>query len=185
MNSIVFIMLASLLSAAALFVVAYPILVKAGATRPAASSAQETLDELLAQRDAVFQALRELSFDRRVGKITAEDFNAFEANLKQVAADTLRALDRWEAEADDTLEQIMERDIAARRASLTAAGRACPACSRAVSATDLFCGACGATLPAAAALTAVGNACPNCGRPADAEDRFCAGCGQSLAHVAG
>ena len=78
-----FIVLAVLLSAAALLAVAYPMLARARAATPAAGAAQETLDELLGQRDATLQALRELNFDHNLGKIGDEDFVAFEANLKQ------------------------------------------------------------------------------------------------------
>lgn len=172
-----FIVLAILLSAVALFAVAYPIVLRAGSTQPAAASAQEALEELLAQREAAFQALRELNFDRQVGKITDEDFIAFEANLKLHAADVLRALDRWEAEADAGLDDALEQAVRARRAALRS-GSACPACGRPVAADDKFCPACGAALTAP--LPAASPACPRCGRPAEPGDRFCAGCGQAL-----
>ena len=107
-----FIVLAILLTAAALLAVAYPILSKGSSTKPAAT-AQESLDELLGQRDAAMQALRELNFDHRMGKISDDDFVVFELNLKQHAAETLRALDQWEAQADDALDQSLEREISA------------------------------------------------------------------------
>ncbi len=53
------------------------------------------------------QALRELNFDHRMGKISDEDFAVFDANLKQHAAETLRALDQWEAQADADLDQVL------------------------------------------------------------------------------
>ena len=112
-----FIVLAILLTAAALLAVAYPILSKGSTTKPA-TTAQESLDELLGQRDAAMQALRELNFDHRMGKISDEDFAVFELNLKQHAAETLRALDEWEAQTDDDLDQSMEREVAARRVAV-------------------------------------------------------------------
>jgi membrane protease subunit (stomatin/prohibitin family) len=172
-----FIVLAIALSAAALIAVAYPIIVKSRATQPAASTTEETLAELLARRDAAFQALRDLSFDHRVGKITAEDFVAFEASLKQGAAEALAALDAWEGGADRALERSVEAEIAARRAALSRGGRPCPKCGRPATAEDKFCAACGASLPAAPPAAPI---CPNCGRPFEADDRFCAGCGQAL-----
>ena len=107
-----FIVLAILLTAAALLAVAYPILAKAPAAKPA-TTATESLDELLGQRDAAMQALRELNFDHRVGKISDEDFVVFDASLKHEAAETLRALDQWEAQADADLDEDMESEIAA------------------------------------------------------------------------
>lgn len=181
---------AILLAAIALFAVAYPIILRAQASQPAAASSQETLDELLGQRDAAYQALRELSFDHRVGKITDEDYGAFEAHLKQVAAAALRGLDAWEAETDDKLapwiaanasrNQVSGRTLVSSR---TAGGRTCPACGKPAAAEDKFCAACGAGLPVpspAAAEAPAALACPACGQPYQPGDRFCAGCGRAL-----
>ena len=140
-----FIVLAILLTAAALLAVAYPILSKSSTSKPA-STAQESLDELLGQRDAAMQALRELNFDHRMGKISDEDFAVFELNLKQHAAETLRALDEWEAQTDVDLDQSMEREIATRKSQLSSGARACPSCGRPAADDDKFCAICGAAL---------------------------------------
>ena len=177
-----FIVLAILITAAALLAVAYPILSKGSAAKPATSS-QESLAELLGQRDAAMQALRELNFDRRMGKISDEDFAVFELNLKQHAAETLRALDEWEAQTDDALDQSLEREISARRSQLISGVRACPSCGRPAADDDKFCAICGAALAAAPEPEAVapeGAVCSKCGRRADPDDRFCGGCGQAL-----
>lgn len=181
-----FIVLAILLSAAAILAAAYPILAKAQKATPRRASVHDQLEELLAQREAAFQALRELHFDHRVGKITDEDFVAFEANLKLHAAETLRALDRWEAETDAELEGLIARELQRRRAAPGPAGRRCPACGRPAESDDKFCAACGATLPAPAAQREA-LFCPACGHDFQPGDRFCAGCGATLpvAAVAG
>lgn len=176
------ILLAIAIAAAALAIVAYPIIARARTAAPTTSLAQEELDELIAQRDAVFQALRDLHFDRQVGKVTAEDFTVFEANLKDAAADALRAVDHWEAQADAALDATLERAIAARRAALTTAGRTCPACGRSALADDKFCAGCGAMLPVGEPPPATAqDACPQCGRPYEPDDRFCGGCGRARA----
>jgi hypothetical protein len=176
--------LAAALSAAALFAVAYPLIAKARSA-PVEVSSEEQLEELLAQRDAAYQALRELNFDRQVGKITEEDFNAFEVNLKLNAADTLRRLDAWEAEADDDLDLQLEQVVAERKAALST-GRACPQCGRAAAPEDKFCAGCGAGLPTVAPVVVqpVSPQCPQCGRPVSERDRFCPACGQPLAEPA-
>ncbi|OQA47572.1 MAG: Double zinc ribbon [Chloroflexi bacterium ADurb.Bin325] len=185
MNSVVFVILSLILGGAALLAVAYPILMKGRAAQPAAVSAQERLEELLAQRDAAYQALRELSFDHRVGKITGEDLVVFEANLKHVAADTLRALDEFERAADADLDAYLERTVAARKAALSAGGRACPQCGQPAAADDRFCARCGAELSAAGpAAESAGAVCPHCGKPLAAGDRFCAACGKPVAEAA-
>ena len=199
MNSIVFILLAAAMIAVAFYLVALPLLQHARRqSTPAleSSTEQERLQELLAQRDAAFQALRELNFDHQVGKITDEDYVAFEGNLKRHAADTLRALDAWEAEADDDLDLEMEAEIAARRQALasqtaapaSAAAGPCPACGKPTFAADRFCSGCGADLTAGRAAAAVAESaaesCPACGQPYLPGDRFCGGCGQPLAEPA-
>ena len=126
------------------------------------------------------QALRELNFDHRMGKISDEDFAVFELNLKQHAAETLRALDEWEAQTEDDLDQSLEREIAARRSQLISGARACPSCGRPAADDDKFCAICGAALaqaPAPVVLLPAGIVCPNAAGSADPDDRFCAGCG--------
>jgi hypothetical protein len=195
MDPIIFILLAGALIALAFYLVAMPLLQYARQTASVATqytSEQERLDELLAQREAAFQALRELNFDHKVGKISDEDFVAFEANLKLHAADTLRALDEWEAEADDDLDLAMEAEIEARRAALArgsnghaAESAPCPKCGSATGAADRFCANCGADLTTArvpvAAPVATAPACAACGQPYQPGDRFCGNCGQPLA----
>ncbi len=176
------IILAIVIAVAALLIVAYPILVRGQTIRPATSPAQEGLAELLARRDAVFQALRDLNFDRQVGKIAEEDFVIFEANLKETAAAVLQEIDRWEAMADQALGAVIERQVAARRQALQQGERACPACGHAARPEDKFCAACGAALPAPEPKPAPASdrACPQCGRPCQPTDRFCGSCGAAL-----
>lgn len=191
MNAIVFIALAAVLIGLAFYLVARPLIQETQRQSGPAPvvSEQERLQELLAQRDAAFQALRELNFDYKVGKITDDDYVAFEANLKQNAAQTLRALDQWEAETDDDLDSAMEDAILTRRSVLASSevaepdGRTCPKCGRPALDGDKFCARCGTTLPAFAAPAApasTGLACPKCGEPHTASDKFCPKCGQSL-----
>jgi hypothetical protein len=179
-----FVALALLLSLAALLAVAYPVLVSVRRTEPAAGSAGEVLEELLAQRDAAFQALRDLNFDHQVGKITDEDFVTFEAHLRQAAADALRALDIWEAQADEDL--ALDGAVAARRAAFATPGHPCPACGRPTAAGDQFCTGCGQPLPEVQTLPPAPQRaiCPHCSRPFEPGDRFCSGCGQTLPEVA-
>jgi hypothetical protein len=187
-----FIALTLLLTALALAAVAYPIIThlsepsRAETSAAEPSTATETLDELLAQRDAAFQALRDLHFDHQVGKVTEEDMVAFEANLKMTAADALRRLDEWEAQTDNNLDLEIELAVAARRDALQTPGQVCPSCGQLTAAGDAFCAACGQPLAAAAPIAAApaACACPRCGRAYEPGDRFCAGCGQTLTQTA-
>ena len=176
------IIVAALMSIVAVLAVAYPVLAQVGEHGPATSSAEDTLEELLAERDAAFQALRDLNFDHQIGKITDEDFVVFEANLKACAADALRALDRWESETDGEVDLVLEHAVAARRAALGTPGPACPGCGRPSAAGDAFCAGCGQpiTQAAPATLQKPPLTCTHCGRVNELGDRFCAGCGRPL-----
>src|SRR5512142_946014 len=105
-----------LLALAVLLALAYPVLKTlrepASQSAPAVSSAEEALQELLAQRDAAFQAIRDLQFDHQVGKITDEDLAVYEAALKQNAAEALRRLDAWERRVDQEIGLTLETEIA-------------------------------------------------------------------------
>jgi hypothetical protein len=176
------IILAIAMTVAALLIVAYPFIARSRTAEPAASSAQEELDELLARREAAFQALRELNFDHRVGKVSDDDFVIFEANLKEVAAGSLAALDTWEAQADLSLDPVLERAIDAKRTALLGSEQSCPGCGRPALADDKFCAACGAPLLAdlPQPLVVEADSCPKCGRPSGPDDRFCGSCGAQL-----
>lgn len=193
MNPIIFVVLAAILIGGSFYLVALPVLQHARRTSapPSPTLEQERLDDLLADRDAAFQALRELNFDHRVGKITDEDFAAFEAHLKLNAAACLRALDEWEREADSDLEDIVEHAVHARIPTVidaSAAGRieegdgqACPKCGNPAFPDDRFCGSCGAPLPDSAPPQATASlVCPTCGHLHLPDDKFCPGCGQTL-----
>ena len=77
------IVLAALLALVALVVVGYPIYQKAreshATARVAAVTATESLEELLAQRDAAFQALR----GRRHGRLTHNRLARLNPDLRQ------------------------------------------------------------------------------------------------------
>jgi hypothetical protein len=177
------ILVAVLMCVVAVLAVAYPVLEQVTQRGAATSSAEDELEELLAERDAAFQALRDLNFDHQVGKITDEDYVIFEANLKETAANSLRALDGWESETDSEVDLALERAVAARRAALAASGTACPNCGRTTAAGDVFCAGCGQPMTQAPPMApqTPSLACPHCGRVNELGDRFCAACGQPLA----
>ncbi len=180
--------LSILLVLAVLVVLAYPIVRQArGEQSPVVStSSAETLADLLAERSAAFQAIRDLQFDHEVGKISDADLVVYEAQLKQNAAETLRRLDAWETGADGALGLSIERRVRARRAALVRAdARPCPQCGRPLAAADRFCTNCGRAVEAAprAATVSVAAVCPKCERPVAADDRFCPRCGQPLAEL--
>ncbi|MBX6770137.1 MAG: zinc ribbon domain-containing protein [Chloroflexi bacterium] len=99
-------------------------------------------EELLRRRDQVYAELRELEFDYRVGKVSAEDYTETRNRLETEAARLLRAIDVQVAAIDDEIEREI-REIRARR-------RLCPSCGGEVPLTARFCPSCGEALKATA-----------------------------------
>lgn len=124
----------------------------------------ETLEELYAQRDALYRSIKELEFDYRVGKLTDEDYKRFVTELKRQAADVLRRIDEVKAAQTSVRERLEERIRALRQGTA-------------------------ATMPTAPAVATVsvedGEAqgprfCPQCGAPVRPGDKFCSQCGTRL-----
>jgi hypothetical protein len=119
---------------------------------PPESAPADPLWELEAQRDSLYQAIKDLEFDYRVGKVSEVDYQAFDAQLKEQAVMVLKEIDAFEtAAADPALESRLEAEIAALRrnghaASSDAAPSFCPQCGQGVQGGDRFCARCGADL---------------------------------------
>jgi hypothetical protein len=180
------IVLAVLLAAGALVALAYPILVQPRASETGtAISAEESLAELMAQRENAFQAIRDLQFDHEVGKVSDEDLTMYEVGLKQNAAESLRRLDAWENQADRDLSTYIERQVAARRAVLAGGGQRCPHCARTVAPGAQFCTSCGTPVQTVVRPVELPAqvACPKCGKAVGPGDRFCPKCGQPIAQA--
>lgn len=97
---------------------------------------------LAAEYERALDAIRELEFDYRLGKILEEDYASRRAALVQKAAGLLRRMDEGSlppSPADDPLEAM----IAARR---KLSDNVCPSCGTPVSKTDRFCSKCGAKI---------------------------------------
>ena len=128
---------------------------------------------LLAERDRIINALQELDFDFKLGKIPEEDYPTQRASLLQKGADILRKIDLLAPQpssAQDT-EARLERAIAARRAD--------SANTKPEVSDD--------ELESMIVSRRKGHAkksagfCPRCGKPVMVSDRFCPSCGKSLA----
>lgn len=104
-------------------------------------------EALMAERESLLIALRDLDFDHATGKITTEDYTPQRAELVARGVAVLKRLDALGASAPASLDDEIEQAIArrrARRADPKAAGAACVACGAALEAGDRFCSNCGA-----------------------------------------
>jgi hypothetical protein len=133
---------------------------------------EHELSALMAERDRVINALQELDFDFKLGKIPEDDYPAQRTSLLQKGADILRKIDSLAPQAtsaQDT-EARLERAIAARRADapltrveVTDDDLESMILSRRKSRKNKSAGF-----------------CPKCGKPVMVTDRFCPSCGKSL-----
>jgi hypothetical protein len=146
------------------------------------SEEEQSLSTWLARRDRVLDALQELDFDYKLGKIPEADYPAQRAHLLQQGADILKHLDTLrppDAPAHARAADALESAIAARRAqSLAVAGNGVVANS--------------VTLPDDNIETLLANRrrtrktkfsgfCAQCGHPQQANDKFCSKCGAKAA----
>ncbi|MFO7695293.1 MAG: zinc ribbon domain-containing protein [Vicinamibacterales bacterium] len=104
----------------------------------------------------VLRSIKEVEFDRAMGKISVADFDEVSGRLRARAAGLLRQLD-----ADRSgYRALIERELSTRVGRVAALAPPGPA---------------GLVAPAAAAGT-----CPACGTANDADARFCKSCGARI-----
>ena len=132
---------------------------------------QET-SSLMAERDRVINALQELDFDFKLGKIPEDDYPTQRAELLKKGADILRQLDERQpaSPSGPDAEARLEQAIAARRAD--AAAVKAPV-------TDDDLESMIATRRKQRGEKSAGFF-PRCGQPVVVTDRFCPSCGKSL-----
>lgn len=167
-----------ILLGAAVLAVAWPLLQERRGLSPAeliVDTLPETdpLVELQEQRDAIYQAIRELRFDQQVGKVSEADYKAFDAQLRTQAARVLKQMDTLQlAEADPTLDAALEAEISKLR---HVQGDVRPVSSRPAQLPNAQ------PQPAMAVGNgATANFCSQCGQRTRAGDRFCGACGAAL-----
>ncbi|RMF94135.1 MAG: zinc ribbon domain-containing protein [Nitrospinota bacterium] len=104
-------------------------------------------EDLLAEKEGIYAALKEIEFDRDLGKLSQEDYLALKQHYEEKAVAVLRTLDEL-SPVQDVSEEI-EREIAAfRRQSLSASpAHHCPQCGNPYQQGDKFCAHCGHKLP--------------------------------------
>lgn len=70
--------------------------------------------ELIQRKDAALRSIKEVEFDFQMGKLSEEDFNQLNRQLRQQAIALLRRIESSSPEVAD-LEQSLEKDIASAR----------------------------------------------------------------------
>ena len=125
----------------------YPLVV--GHRRSAIQSDRGRLGmQLLRRRDQLYAAIKELDFDRSLGKVPKEDYASQRRALDAEAISVLAQLDQLEGRADGNSPIVsqIERDVAAlQQGGVTAVGSplSCPECGVPSLKEYRFCPECG------------------------------------------
>lgn len=158
--------------------------------RPAAVGGRTRL-ALEREKALVLRSIKELEFDRAMGKVADADFHDMVSRLRARAIGLMKQLDQGGASFRDEIEREVERRLAARRGAVQPAGE--PAAARAAMPADrtpaalgdgklAAAGAAPAPEAGAAAADAVAatRPCAACGTQNDPDARFCKRCGARL-----
>ena len=109
--------------------------------------------QLSVERDAAYAAIRELDFDRDVGKVSGEDYGDLHAALEATAVVILQELDELAPADVAAVEARVKRDVTALKSAGSATGEAdatvCPSCGERRLADHRFCPQCGGRLEVA------------------------------------
>jgi hypothetical protein len=162
-------------------------------TRVNTPSDDSPRDKLLAERDTIYTAIRDLDFDFQTGKLLEVDYHATRDKYAARGVEILKELDalgdepkpthlrKQKASADEIEAAVQARrkvkaaQIVPEEDSIEAAIRA-----RRQSASPHLQSATPGPALSRRDNASVSNQCPKCGRPVDLSDRFCAKCGASL-----
>lgn len=156
---------ALLVGAAVLWLVLAP-LVRPEVARPLALEPEDPLET---RRGQSLAALKELDFDREMGKLSDDDYASLRATY---TSEALAALRDEAGEAGPPPADAAEALIAARARRREGAAT-CPRCGPRAEADARFCSECGGALHAAA--------CRGCGAGLRPDGRFCDRCGTAAA----
>ena len=134
-------------------------------SRPQDSDEPIALETLLSQRDAAYDALRDLDFDFQTGKLSQVDYDALREKYKSRAALILQQIDAAQKQQSEDLEQEIAQVRAAKRAQAVVTEE-----------DDIE----EEIAKRRGKQSSSSNACKNCGTPFKAGDQFCAKCGNKL-----
>jgi NADH pyrophosphatase NudC (nudix superfamily) len=161
------VVLAALISLLAIYFAVSPLLQPGRATLVLDD---DKMVELLGRKDAALQAIKDLEFDYRVGKMSQEDYQRLDQRLRRQAIGLLQQIEKVapaSASLDEELEgiiaQFRQTSAGQSRAGQGVAGQAAPIPVVSIPQATRF--------------------CTECGKPVEAGHKFCAYCGAPIAQA--
>ncbi|MCL5256196.1 MAG: zinc ribbon domain-containing protein [Chloroflexi bacterium] len=150
-----------LVAAAVIGFVSFPLLIESPNRRSARVPSGADLDDLLAEKDATYAAIKELEFDHDTGNLSDSDFEELREQQKGHAIGLLKRIEsaeenmsRAERRSDTRRVERPKAQTSARaavaktgpRSDQQTARRYCTKCGKQYQPGDRFCGGCGAEL---------------------------------------
>lgn len=114
--------------------VAYPLMQKS--QRKLSFAANHQSEDLVARKNEIYAAVRDIDFDYRMGKLSEEDYNSLREQYKQEAVKVMQALDRMSGSGQTQVKPGKAKSDA----------RFCHMCGSPAHREDVFCGSCGVHL---------------------------------------
>ncbi len=180
MSSTIGLLIALVISAIAIFAVAWPLLRK-GPTPVMVED--DRLMELIHRKDQVLASIKELEFDFRVGKLSEEDYQQYDQRLRRQAIGLIQQIEKVAPESAG-LDASLEGKIQRQRKVLDGAAKAMPPGSDSAIEAEIARRRQTAQPAAPVATQPNGSAvrfCTNCGSQIAAHHKFCANCGTPVA----
>jgi cell division protein FtsN len=167
--------LAALAAGVVLFIL-FPVFARYGEVSKAPTAEAKRRKGLSEQKERLYDAIKDLDFEHRAGKLSDADYQAVRSDLVAQAAATIAQLDEVpEPVVPAELPQQAQRETPAESsAEVTPAEEpTCASCGQANPAGARFCFQCGERIAAPAS-------CPECGTELPKEARFCTSCGVAI-----
>ena len=101
--------------------------------------------QLMEQKEQLYATIKELEFDRQLGKLLEADYRRLREDVEQQALEVLHHLDQLDGGRSQVqVREHLEKEILRRRTG--SAAPVCPSCAVLLRPDDHFCSQCGARL---------------------------------------
>ena len=136
---------------------------------------ESELHSLIAKRDTIYAAIKDLEFEQQTSKLSDEDYQSLRHKLELEAAEVLKDLNELKSGRKKPRKSRKSKasEKSSKQATITSSLKSpsCPSCGAAVSLEARFCPSCGLSLQ---------RNCPKCGSVYQASDNYCPECGAKI-----